>query len=595
MTRSTRHFQLLVAFACLAFLPGLATAGSAAASRALLSKAALRTTFCLRCGSSPPGGPLAPHNEGEIEGACGLAVGDSGQVYVSDYYHREIHLFSSSGEYNASIALGGENSVSGVNALDSACGLALDSSGNLLANEFHQSVGRLGEAPIDDEGSTGLAVDPLSGDLYVDDRTSVARYQAPFGPDDPPVETIPLGEGADAYGIAAYGGRIYVPDASTDSVRVFEPSVAADEPVLTIPGFNSLLNAVAAVDPSNGHLLVVDNLQPGFEHPQGVVKEFAASGAFLGQLPGSPVDGEPSGLAIDPATGVLYVTDGNGELANAFKYGAYGSAPVTALSSPSPVAVEDAVLPSQPAASQAATTTPLEVVQRAGFRVAIDARLAPKRLPRSGSASVRFTLGARFIPLQEALPPQLRRIRIEINRHGALHPGVLPRCTIGELQPSTTAEALSACGPSLVGEGHSSAKISLAQEAPFPSEGKLLAFNGSWHGRPAILAHIYGPKPVPTSVTIPFSISRTAGGTYGTVLTASLPRFSSRWGYVTALSMTLGRDFTSHGRRVSYLSAGCPAPKGFRIVTFRLAHTTFSFGSAPRTVQQTLVRSCRAR
>ena len=32
------------------------------------------------------------------------------------------------------------------------------------------------------------------------------------------------------------------------------------------------------------------------------------------------------------------------------------------------------------------------------------------------------------------------------------------------------------------------------------AEGKLYAFNGRWHGRPAILAHVYGTKPVPTSV-----------------------------------------------------------------------------------------------
>jgi hypothetical protein len=235
-----------------------------------------------------------------------------------------------------------------------------------------------------------------------------------------------------------------------------------------------------------------------------------------------------------------------------------------------------------------------EVVQHGHFRVAVDARLAPKRLPRSGLAPVRFSLGARFLASHGKDPPQLRRIKIEINRHGHLSSRGLPRCRIDQIQPSTTANAIDACGDSLVGEGYLSSKVRFTQQAPFPSEGRVMAFNGIWRNRPAILAHIYGAKPAPTSYTIPFLISGAGRGQYGSMLTASLPQFSSRWGYVTSLSLLLGRRFVRGGTLHSYLTAGCPAPPGFNIVNFPLFRTSFSFAGHGK-VQTTLIRSCRAR
>jgi hypothetical protein len=235
-----------------------------------------------------------------------------------------------------------------------------------------------------------------------------------------------------------------------------------------------------------------------------------------------------------------------------------------------------------------------EVIQHGRFRVEVQADLAPKRLPRSGLAPVSFGLSARFVSTRGSVPPQLRHIRVEINRHGHLDPRGLPLCRIDQVQPATTTNALNACRPALVGEGHFSAKVRFTQQSPFPSNGRLVAFNGRWHGRPAILAHIYGPKPVPTSYTIPFSISARAKGPYGTELSASLPRFSGKWGYVTAISIHLGRSFSSHGSRRAYLSASCPAPTGVPVVGFRLSRASFGF-SGNQTVNTNLSDICRPR
>ena len=239
------------------------------------------------------------------------------------------------------------------------------------------------------------------------------------------------------------------------------------------------------------------------------------------------------------------------------------------------------------------TASTSQTIQKGKVRVGLNASLAPTKLPRNGVAPVRFSLEAKISPAEGGgTPPQLQRIQIEINRHGQIEPEGLPVCREEDIQPATNQAALEACRGSLVGEGSFSAKVLITQQAPFPSQGKIYAFNGTWKGKPAILAHVYGTKPVPTSSTIPFLISKAAKGTYGTTLDASLPQATSKWGYVTGISMSLGKTFASHGKRHSYLSAGCPAPPGFGHVLFDLSRAKLSFAGG-ETVSSVLSRSCR--
>jgi hypothetical protein len=234
-----------------------------------------------------------------------------------------------------------------------------------------------------------------------------------------------------------------------------------------------------------------------------------------------------------------------------------------------------------------------EVEQKGNVRVTFEGELTPHTLPRTGSASVKVAIGAKIASTNGKTPPQLRRISIAINRNGRFEPKGLPVCPLRAIQPTTTADALAACRGSLVGEGSFSARVLFTQQAPFPSQGKVLAFNSTLHGHPAILAHVYGTRPIPTSFTLPFEL-RSAKGTFGTVLEAELPQITGSSAYVTGLSMTLGRSFTSHGKRRSYLSAGCPAPKGFPGAVFPFAKASFAFAKQG-TVTSTLNRSCRAR
>jgi hypothetical protein len=225
------------------------------------------------------------------------------------------------------------------------------------------------------------------------------------------------------------------------------------------------------------------------------------------------------------------------------------------------------------------------VSQKQGVRVTVDAALNPQRLPRKGEAPVAVSVAGQITVTggAEALP-QLQRLQIAINSAGHLDVKGIPHCRINHINPSTNQEALEACKSSLIGEGTFSANVVLPEQSPFPSQGKLLAFNGTIGRQPAVFAHIYGTKPIPTSYVFAFRISQKKG-TYGTILETSFPRATGEWGYVTGISLNLDKRF---------LTAGCPAPKGLNKVPFPLMKTSFQFKGGLN-LENTLTRSCMAK
>jgi hypothetical protein len=233
-----------------------------------------------------------------------------------------------------------------------------------------------------------------------------------------------------------------------------------------------------------------------------------------------------------------------------------------------------------------------EVVQQGSTRVSFQGSLSPTRLPRTGSAPVKVSVAAKIFGVGGAPPPALRRIQLKINKEGVFERSGLPVCTVEEIQPTTNEDALAACGGALVGEGEFSAQVGFAGQAPFPAKGKILAFNGTYEGKPAILAHIFGTEPAPTSYTLPFLVSPLKG-TYGTLLSAALPDATGTSGYITGLSLELGRSFSVGGSRHSFISAGCPAPAGFPGATFPFVHAAFGFAGGQK-LSSTVTRNCQA-
>lgn len=242
----------------------------------------------------------------------------------------------------------------------------------------------------------------------------------------------------------------------------------------------------------------------------------------------------------------------------------------------------------------AATFARAEVAQRGNLRVSVAGKLSPRSLPRTGLAPIAVSVGGEVTTTDASRPPQLQGLQIEINRHSRLDYAGLPTCPYDSIQPASSSRALSACHSALVGQGSFDADIALAGQEPYPTHGRLLLFNGRSNGKTVLFGQIYSPRPFATSFVIVFSIQRLSGDTYGTALAASLPSALGSWGNLTGIRLTLSRRYDYRGTRRSYLSAGCPAPKGFGGVSFPLARTSFRFAGGPK-LTSTLVRSCRVR
>jgi hypothetical protein len=231
---------------------------------------------------------------------------------------------------------------------------------------------------------------------------------------------------------------------------------------------------------------------------------------------------------------------------------------------------------------------------RKGVKISVSGKLTPTMLPRREAVPIGVSFGGRIGSTSPDGPPKLTKMTIAINRSGRFDTHGLPRCHLGQIDPSTSREALGACRSALVGEGSFSANVKFPDQSPFPSKGRVLAFNGRLHGRPAIFAHIYGTQPAPTSYVLPFTI-RSSAGTYGTLLEASFPPVTGEWGYVTGIAMNLHRRFSYGGKIHGYLKASCPAPSGFTQVPFSLARTSFVFDGRLTIDPPPLIRTCRVK
>jgi hypothetical protein len=202
-------------------------------------------------------------------------------------------------------------------------------------------------------------------------------------------------------------------------------------------------------------------------------------------------------------------------------------------------------------------------------------------------------MGGRITTTDRTAPPILDRIILEINRNGKLQRAGLPLCPLRKIRSISSAGARRACRPALIGNGSVTSRVTLPGQGPFASNGALLAFNGRYKGRPAIFAQVASGAPLPLTYVIIFKVKK-RGGTFGTSLVATLPPIASQYGYISAFNLSLRRTYRFHGRKMSYASAACPAPKGFTAANFSLARVRYEFTDG-RKLSSVLVRQCKVR
>ncbi len=234
-----------------------------------------------------------------------------------------------------------------------------------------------------------------------------------------------------------------------------------------------------------------------------------------------------------------------------------------------------------------------ELVERGDLFIRFSGGIEPNALPRHERAPIAVRMMGVIKTLSGDRPPSVRRISIALNRGGKIDSRGLPVCERRQIEPSSSQEALERCGAALVGTGAYVADVAFPEQDEFRSRGRILAFNAVVDGQKAVLAHVYGENPVPITRIIVFRILET-DGTFGTVLSGTLPRSLIRWGYLKSISLDFRRTYVYRGKRRSYISATCAAPAGFTGAVFPFARASMGFEDG-RTLSSTLTRSCKVR
>jgi hypothetical protein len=232
-------------------------------------------------------------------------------------------------------------------------------------------------------------------------------------------------------------------------------------------------------------------------------------------------------------------------------------------------------------------------VLKGNLVVVFEGTISPSKLPRTGTAPVGVQMGGKIKTTDHSAPPKLDKIVLEINRHGQLQTKGLPTCQLGKLRSISSQGAKRACGDALVGSGSVTSRVSLPGQGAFASIGKLQAFNGRHNGHQAIFAQVASGAPLPLTYVIDFEVKK-RGGEFATQLVGKMPPIASEYGFISAFNLLLRRQYSSHGEKLSYASAGCPAPPGFNQVNFPFAKASFQFADG-RVLSSKLVRKCTAR
>jgi sugar lactone lactonase YvrE len=177
-------------------------------------------------------GSTAP--QGHFSGLVGVAVDQSGNLWVADAGTGNVVEFNSAGTFQQQWSPGFSPQAIAVDSTNNAVYLI---NGGGATERFTLTGG--GETTIDSGSGTALGLDPQTGNLYVDHGSDVAMYDATGRQID---SLFSLGSTTSSFGLAYYStgrgdsagrkDRLYVTDASNNLVTIYGPP-GAGAPFIT--------------------------------------------------------------------------------------------------------------------------------------------------------------------------------------------------------------------------------------------------------------------------------------------------------------------------------------------------------------------------
>ncbi len=183
---------------------------------------------------------------------------------------------------------------------------------------------------------------------------------------------------------------------------------------------------------------------------------------------------------------------------------------------------------------------------------------SPTTLPKNENAPIKLFGSATFKTIDGTRPSPLRQLVLEFDKHGAVETRGLQKCTMAKLVATTTKQARQLCPGAIVGTGFGTALVELPEQRPIEASSPLTLFNGpEKHGNPTVLGHAHIDYPGPTTYVILIEIQKVHHGRYGFKTVANFPRIVNDYGSPISGHLTIGREWTYKGQRLSYANAHC--------------------------------------
>jgi hypothetical protein len=190
---------------------------------------------------------------------------------------------------------------------------------------------------------------------------------------------------------------------------------------------------------------------------------------------------------------------------------------------------------------------------------------APKALPLTHDAPIKFWGRSTINTRDETAPPPVEHVTVEFDKYGHLETRGLPKCTMAKLVATTPQAARKLCPGAIVGTGFGKAIIGFPEQAPIVAGSPVTFFNGPViGGDPSVIVHAHLDVPAPTTYLIPIRIERIRKGVYGYRIEAKIPPIAGGYGSPIDFKFKAGRDWSFQGVELSYINARCPRSQTLR-------------------------------
>jgi hypothetical protein len=181
----------------------------------------------------------------------------------------------------------------------------------------------------------------------------------------------------------------------------------------------------------------------------------------------------------------------------------------------------------------------LELTANGGF--------SPKALSKKKQTPISLKAAGEVKEADGSHPPAIREVILEADKAGEVHLKGIPTCKSGQLQATDTKAAEKACGSALIGTGHATAQVALAEQRPINVNSKILVFSGGEKGGKAIMyIHAYFSNPISGAIVTTVTITKHKHGRFGTLAVAKIPQLVGGSGSITKFNLEIKKNVRGH-------------------------------------------------